>query len=170
MNTTPHYDLLPLAWWENPWTIGLIMLGVSMAMISIYVIMRIMKSRTASATDPLNQWLFDLHTLQKVIASDQYTTQRAYHELMRIIREYAHIHYMIYDASHTDEEFIYDLKNTTLPVSQHFLDIVEKINIDAYQVKFAKIIFPADHIQNYVQDLILFLEQEKMKLQNFSSK
>jgi hypothetical protein len=165
MNTpTPHYDLLPLVWWENPWIVGSIITLLVLGPLAACITWRMMYIRAKVTIDPLDQLFLNLQALQKSLRSEQCTTQQAYYELMRMFREYARLHCKIYNISHTDDEFTHSLKNTSIPVPDNFLDIVSKVGQEAYQVKFANIIFPPEHIQNYLQDFILFLEQEKNKI------
>lgn len=161
MNTTPHYDLLPLLWWENPWTLAALVVIVFMGIGSLYLVWRVIRARRNRAINPLDQWLFDLYALRKSIDMQQCTMAHVYQELMRIMREYAQVRYEIHDISHTDEEFMTKLKHTTTPVAQHFLAIIEKIREDVYQAKFANTLFSTEHVQSHINDLIVFFEQEK---------
>jgi hypothetical protein len=161
MNATPHYDLLPLMWWENPWIVGTVVATISITIVGLYSIWRIIRARKNKPVNPREQWLADLQKLQTGLDEHTCTIDYIYQELMRIMRDYAHVTYSIHDISHTDEEFMTHLRTTTPAISTSFLNIVEKIKDDVYEAKFAHALFPAEHVQTYIRDLMRLIEQEK---------
>lgn len=169
-NPVPHYDLLPLRWWENPWTVGFIIIAIIFAIIVTCWVWRIVRARKARPLHPLDQWLLDLHGVRKNIQSQEHASPMVYHHLVKVVREYAQTYHAVHQVSYTDEEFMHALKIAPVKASDLFLDITACITRDAYQVKFANTTFPTDHVENCVTALIGFLEQEKRALSIFPPK
>ena len=163
MNTTPHYDLLPIMWWENPWIVGGIAAATGIMIVVLYLAWRVIRARHNKPIPPREQWLIELRQLQASINAHECTIDHSYQELMRIMREYAHAAYGIHDISYTDEEFIQELLRSAPSHAEYFVSIVEKIRGDVYEAKFAHTLFPAEQVQSYIRDLIAFLEQENKK-------
>lgn len=150
------FELLELAWWQNPWyyvaIIGVLSMLIGCALVWYYRHRRILT--------PEEKLIERVQALQKLPTVTQQQQKHIYDALTKIMKEFTAVIYKqsaIRLLGLTDQEFLQFIQK--LPVSETLLSISQKIITTANSIKFAEEIIAPDEIAVQIAQLRHVFEQ-----------
>jgi len=144
------FELLELAWWQNPWyyvaIIGVLIILIGCALVWYYMHRRILS--------PEEKLIARLQVLHRLPVATQQQQKYIYELLTRIMKEFTALVYKqsaIRLLGLTDQEFLEFIQK--LPVSEQLIIVSQKIITIACSIKFAEQIVASDEIAVQIAQL-----------------
>lgn len=155
VNNTHFGPLWPLAWWENPYYIGLLIASV-LGMCILWVIWNWWRRRTRVPRRMVDRLLYQIRLTERL--DDGVEANRTYIAmlLLQMMREYAYHYFGLVHNALTDAEFVTAVRARGLP--DQFVELVERLYSDTVALKFAHGDVSVDHIRSQRAAVCEFLK------------